>query len=1699
MSTAPEPAGLRSAARQRRGEAPTAAAFPSSASTTASRLSVLLPAANPGSTAGSRLALPKSASTAAIVTSDGTEGISNPAAGFRADPQQRPAATSGKGKSTAKRVQSVVSASESLRRVASSSILVHPAGVASQTNREARSAQGQPDRLGSAAPYVRNRRDSQTSVASGASGHSALGAGSSRSSSFRNPAHLLLQQRPASVYGLSTAPDRVNVSGKAVDNRSHLTALGHASQVRDQSTAASTKPARKRSVQKATTLSATPPDGNTTSTAGALVVPAPPQRSRTIGVAAAPRNGSHDRSVGGSPSSGPSNATARRPKHSPPTVPSPATVNQEDDDGMSKRRHEQVEPLSDASNLETTLGSVEITDSNATIRPRKATSASRRKTWFGLGRGGPPSPDAASDEPTKADAIPSYPAGSKRSGNAKAGQQRGQGEPRNGAGTRGVIDEPPPPMDEAEAAFRASLGLPMGGTCSSTVQNRDRTLRPKRIAKEASDGGDWRRPGGDGKPQDVDPQSTVRPARNRNGEASVRAARRITWFGWGASDVVGDDGGGASDGKDDAAAATAVKPSTCEAASDEAMREPSAVEASPAVDASKFTSINEPAAETVDAVQRDPASGPGQIAVRIVRKRGWLGRAYEVQEVIREQAAAAACDFNAKDAAAAEGPADRGTDRKGEGPGPLADTADEAKGSPWVPDQASAPAYPPLQDELRPQPSFLSLRGLWNRGGKLPDAVEVVPSRPSQPDPPPPEPSSGPSATTEGTAEPTEAGPVEEAALSAADWPASSSGTWIWSLWRGRGPTNEQSTGDGRVASSEAVDPAPISAVAGQGPEHDRDPTSEGQPATADEAAAAEAPQTHGPGASSFQDSTGSWTYSSYLASWVPMWIYNAQEGVDTAEGEATWPEGSDYAPSEPPRTPAEQVKADALARPDPSLPSPIVDPGRAILNDATRQGWVSYFSSRSANRAKPIEAPPTDADGLEIMDISDMPPDRPGPAPSRAVPAKAARAAERSNGRQQAKDGGKGADAESGPSTPASRSIAAFAAKPNSKPASIANSDAGRPSTPLSTSRDSANTLGKAALAKASNASAALALGVGSTKKTNTSATTAAAAAPPSSSDGAVQQKHNAARAAPPNLVLPSFEDTFNRPPRIWAPKVGVLERTLSVVNSYLFSKMPDLERMKRPTRFSSYAELADASPSQRSQRSQVGRNASGQHLAGKAKVTGIGSSREKGKEEALKEIAALAQPLPRAWPTLGQQERAQTRGTAGIGKIVVIGVHGWFTQSIFKTVIGEPTGTSLKFATMQADSIQRHFAEAGLELNPEAITVISLQGDGKVADRVDRLFSELLNRPHWVKDLAEADAIMVSAHSQGAVVATQLLARLIEQRQVLPERSRICLLAMCGIHHGPFAHLRSTITSSYINYFETAAAKELFDFQSSQSPASAQYTASLKIILDAGVKAVYVGSADDNVVPLYSALNSSNAHPSILRALYIDGQAFPKVDFLTNLLVLCVAVKNAGLSDHNLLTLLSASVAGSLYGGTGHSKVYEEKAVYDLATRYLFEVSHPLSEPTRVPGPAALVGASSLSSSAGAGASSSMANAEADADSKRRPQLVSDHFEAQRWNPYELPWALRGLFEDRQVRTLFAEDILGLLEDYDAWRPDAKNKTLKDLQWRLAPMRSIVRPHVEQAAGEEETQPSGDQGGRDDKRTGNGVAGGKPGSSKL
>ena len=106
-------------------------------------------------------------------------------------------------------------------------------------------------------------------------------------------------------------------------------------------------------------------------------------------------------------------------------------------------------------------------------------------------------------------------------------------------------------------------------------------------------------------------------------------------------------------------------------------------------------------------------------------------------------------------------------------------------------------------------------------------------------------------------------------------------------------------------------------------------------------------------------------------------------------------------------------------------------------------------------------------------------------------------------------------------------------------------------------------------------------------------------------------------------------------------------------------------------------------------------------------------------------------------------------------------------------------------------------------------------------------RLYDNLLKNQEWMDDIHAADAILVSTHSQGSIVSTHLLDRLISEKYIrtarnsvvlgpagsfpspsgtntapAPRPQKICCLALCGIHLGPLRYLSTT--SLFQPYFQ-------------------------------------------------------------------------------------------------------------------------------------------------------------------------------------------------------------------------------------------------------------------------------------------------------
>jgi hypothetical protein len=188
-------------------------------------------------------------------------------------------------------------------------------------------------------------------------------------------------------------------------------------------------------------------------------------------------------------------------------------------------------------------------------------------------------------------------------------------------------------------------------------------------------------------------------------------------------------------------------------------------------------------------------------------------------------------------------------------------------------------------------------------------------------------------------------------------------------------------------------------------------------------------------------------------------------------------------------------------------------------------------------------------------------------------------------------------------------------------------------------------------------------------------------------------------------------------------------------------------------------------------------------------------------------------------------------------IKKALAIGVHGFFPAPIFQRLLGAPTGTSIKFANKAATAVKAWAEQRGFDCEIEKV---ALEGEGLIADRVDTLWKLLLN---WIDHIRSADLILIACHSQGVPVSVMLVERLIKFK-CISTGTKIGICAMAGVNLGPFAEYKTQIFGR--------SALELFDFSNPKSQVSTLYLTALDEILKHGVKVVFVGSIDDQLVSL-------------------------------------------------------------------------------------------------------------------------------------------------------------------------------------------------------------------------------------------------------
>lgn len=397
-------------------------------------------------------------------------------------------------------------------------------------------------------------------------------------------------------------------------------------------------------------------------------------------------------------------------------------------------------------------------------------------------------------------------------------------------------------------------------------------------------------------------------------------------------------------------------------------------------------------------------------------------------------------------------------------------------------------------------------------------------------------------------------------------------------------------------------------------------------------------------------------------------------------------------------------------------------------------------------------------------------------------------------------------------------------------------------------------------------------------------------------------------------------------------------------------------------------------------------------------------------------------------------------------VKRILVIGVHGFFPNKMIRPIIGNPTGTSSKFANEAEKAIIRYCVENDMMSENDArdmsIAKIALEKEGKIFDRTSFFLDVLIK---WEAELNEADCILFAAHSQGCVVSILLLARLINDEILKnPLNKKLGLLCMAGVNNGPFYGVDKSLFIKAYSAFEHESMLELFELTKFNSPQSIAYKESMKTIIASNGKICFIGSIDDQLVPFYSALASHIYHPNIYRACYID-QSAKAPPFITKLVLLCLQLQNLGYFDNGVIKELSAVLAGPITGG-GHSKIYNDGKVYDLGIKFLLDTSSVVV-PTAVEDFESNKCASNYAEN----------------------QIYVKEYNVAKLgtNPFILPWCLRGLLfnveknwrlngsgSEASLANAGAKEVSKLYDLFDDWK--AETKIHKELKFRLNGIRS-------------------------------------------
>mmetsp|Transcript_11458 Transcript_11458/g.12571 ORF Transcript_11458/g.12571 Transcript_11458/m.12571 type:complete len:709 (-) Transcript_11458:89-2215(-) len=298
------------------------------------------------------------------------------------------------------------------------------------------------------------------------------------------------------------------------------------------------------------------------------------------------------------------------------------------------------------------------------------------------------------------------------------------------------------------------------------------------------------------------------------------------------------------------------------------------------------------------------------------------------------------------------------------------------------------------------------------------------------------------------------------------------------------------------------------------------------------------------------------------------------------------------------------------------------------------------------------------------------------------------------------------------------------------------------------------------------------------------------------------------------------------------------------------------------------------------------------------------------------------------------GVHEISPTFALDELKTVCILGCNGWAPDLSFArhshTVRSSADMESLQAAkrlcNLTRDAIKEYLPGA-------MITSYPLANSGSTTMRLKALKKQIISEQKLRQCIIQSNIVIVTTHSQGAPIATILIADLIKRGIIRPDKQRVGIVSLAGIH-GP--------VTSRVGPFDPANDMDVLHIH---DEGYQRYTEAVSSILANGVKIAAVASYGDSIADLFSATLDFVDHPNMSRGVYVHPKHIDKFEksstwknprnFIEEAILFSVRMKNEG---HNV-DLLRFLAADDSYSNMWVHKDIWEVVAQDKLVQLLFD----------------------------------------------------------------------------------------------------------------------------------------------------------------